>query len=285
MGGLGANSEGRGVPWSWRPRAEMIIYPRFYSIWWLTWWVSSLRKPRICHQMAWGRQKQNGYLSSLVSDDPIFFLKLEVDSIRSISKILHLFCSMSGIHLNWDKSSLLGINMEQQRVKMLADSIGCKHENWPIKYLGIPLWDNPLKISFREPVISRFSKKLAGWKKSFLSKGGRLTLIQSVLDSIPIYYISLFRIPKGVANFLDTRFPLGRIWGGFQKSPRVLGHCYKIQGERGLGIGNLTLRNKALLGKWWWRFAKERSTLWGRVIESKYGIQEMGGRFCNQSHF
>lgn len=58
------------------------------------------------------------------ADDTIFFFKLEVENIRWISKILHFFCSMSGLYLNWDKSSLLGINMEQQRVKMLAIQLG-----------------------------------------------------------------------------------------------------------------------------------------------------------------
>ncbi|KAK6136806.1 hypothetical protein DH2020_029454 [Rehmannia glutinosa] len=40
------------------------------------------------------------------------------------------------------------------------------------------------------------------------------------------------------------------------------------------GIGNICLRNKALLGKWWWRFSNERDSLWGRIIVSKYGMQD-----------
>ncbi|RVW34876.1 hypothetical protein CK203_078033 [Vitis vinifera] len=35
--------------------------------------------------------------------------------------------------------------------------------------------------------------------------------------------------------------------------------------------------NKALLGKWFWRFVKERNPLWKRVIVGKYGIQACGG--------
>ena len=36
-----------------------------------------------------------------------------------------------------------------------------------------------------------------------MSKGGRLVLIQSVLSSIPTYYLSLFRIPVKVARSLE----------------------------------------------------------------------------------
>lgn len=65
-----------------------------------------------------------------------------------------------------------------------------------IKYLGVPLGGNPLKISFWESILMRLSKKLASWKKAFLSRGGMLTLIGAVLNALPLYFMSLFRVPK-----------------------------------------------------------------------------------------
>ena len=44
----------------------------------------------------------------------------------------------------------------------------------------------------------------------------------------------------------------------------------------GLGFKSLHLFNKALLGKWSWRFVKERNPLWKLVIVGKYGMQEGG---------
>ena len=44
----------------------------------------------------------------------------------------------------------------------------------------------------------------------------------------------------------------------------------------GLGIRKLTTFNKALLGKWLWRFGKEEDRLWRRVLASKYE-EELGG--------
>ena len=46
----------------------------------------------------------------------------------------------------------------------------------------------------------------------------------------------------------------------------------KLKG--GLGIKNLSILNKALLGKWSWRFVSERNLLWKRLIVGKY---EQGG--------
>ncbi|KAL4199356.1 hypothetical protein AMTRI_Chr03g50730 [Amborella trichopoda] len=42
----------------------------------------------------------------------------------------------------------------------------------------------------------------------------------------------------------------------------------KTQG--GLGIHNLKAHNSALLGKWWWRYARQPNQLWREVIKHKY---------------
>jgi hypothetical protein len=39
-------------------------------------------------------------------------------------------------------------------------------------------------------------------------------------------------------------------------------------------VGNLVERNKALLGKWLWRFSLEPETLLHRVLRNIYGIDE-----------
>jgi len=46
-------------------------------------------------------------------------------------------------------------------------------------------------------------KLLARWKKMYLSKGGCLTLLKSMLLSIPTYFLSLFTIPTRVANRIE----------------------------------------------------------------------------------
>lgn len=53
------------------------------------------------------------------------------------------------------------------------------------------------------PVIERFEKRLVGWKRHFLSKGGRLTLIKSTLSNLPTYFMSVFVLPSSVAKRLE----------------------------------------------------------------------------------
>lgn len=57
--------------------------------------------------------------------------------------------------------------------------------------MGLPL-GGPRKFVFWEHVVSKLSKKLTSWKKTFLSRGGRLTLIAVVLSAMPMYFMSLF---------------------------------------------------------------------------------------------
>jgi hypothetical protein len=50
----------------------------------------------------------------------------------------------------------------------------------------------------------------------------------------------------------------------------------------GLGIRNLRIFNKALLGKWLWRYVHEREAWWKSVVDAKYGSSWNG--WCSSAH-
>jgi hypothetical protein len=52
-------------------------------------------------------------------------------------------------------------------------------------------------------IEEKFQKNLASWKGNLLSVGGRLVLINFVLNSIAMFMISFFEVPKGVLKKLD----------------------------------------------------------------------------------
>jgi hypothetical protein len=80
-------------------------------------------------------------------------------------------------------------------------------------YLGMPLGASFKSISIWNGVIEKVERRLARWKKLYLSKGGRVTLIHSILSSIPTYYLSLFPIPVSVAKKLE-RLQREFLWSG-----------------------------------------------------------------------
>ena len=60
-------------------------------------------------------------------------------------------------------------------------------------------------------------KKLFGWKRLYLSKGGKLMLLKSTLSSLPMYFLSFFTIPKFVAARLES-IQKNFLWGSFEES-------------------------------------------------------------------
>lgn len=54
-----------------------------------------------------------------------------------------------------------------------------------------------------DSIEERLYKCLALGKRSFISKGGRLTLIKSILTSLPVYQMYLLRMPMFVAKRLE----------------------------------------------------------------------------------
>ena len=189
--------------------------------------------------------------------------------------ILDIFGLALGLNINLSKSMLVGINVKEEDMVSLARVAGCELGSWPMSYLGMPLGDNPCRVDFWGPVIEKISKRLEGWLKGCLSRGGRLTLIQSVLESIPIYYLSLFKIPISVCNIIE-KLMRDFFWEGYGE--RVCDHIVnwdivsKSKEKGGLGIGNIAKKNKALLGKWLWRFPLEQNSFWCSMIKSKYGV-------------
>ena len=142
------------------------------------------------------------------ADDTIFFSNTKEEELQTLKSLLLVFGHISGLKVNLDKSNIYGINLDQNHLSKLAELLDYKASSWPILYLGLPLGGNPKACGFWDPVIKRISRRLDGWQKTYLSVGGRITLIQSCLTHMPCYFLSLFKIPALVAAKIE-RFVKG----------------------------------------------------------------------------
>lgn len=87
---------------------------------------------------------------------------------------------------------------------------------WPpyvLAFLSLALGASPTRKKSWKPVIDKIKLRLIGWKRRFLSFAGRLTLIKFVMSNLPVYYLSLFRVPEGVAKEIG-RLQESFLWGG-----------------------------------------------------------------------
>ncbi|KAH9670663.1 er membrane protein complex subunit 10 [Citrus sinensis] len=185
---------------------------------------------------------------------------------------------VSGLKINLRNSSIVGINFQDQKLIDLASSVGCEIGNWPLKYLGLPLGGNCRKADFWAPVLEKVERRLDGWKKACLYKGGRLTLIQSVLSSLRSYFMSLFQIPVSVAKRIEEAMR-DFLWEGIGEGKKDHLVSWRVvsqpQSKGGLGLGNIINRNKALLGKWLWRLPLEVNSLWYCVIKTSQVVFQL----------
>lgn len=95
------------------------------------------------------------------------------------------------------------INIEDNKLILVAARLNCKVDYLPIMYLGLLLGGYPKKEAFWQPIIGKIQEKLDKWKRYNLSRGGHVTLCKPVLSRLPTYYMSIFLMPKKVISIIE----------------------------------------------------------------------------------
>ncbi|RVW59240.1 LINE-1 reverse transcriptase-like [Vitis vinifera] len=192
----------------------------------------------------WGRGRMELNISHLLfADDTIIFCEARKENMTFLSWILAWFEAASGLRINLAKSELIPVG-EVEEIEEMAVELGCRVGSLPNVYLGLPLGVPHKASSMWDGVEEKTRRRLALWKRQYISKGGRVTLIKSTLASMPIYQLSLFRMPKMVARRLE-KLQRDFLWGG---------------------------------EAWKGKFAFEEDKLWKKVIMEKFGQEGLGWR-------
>ncbi|GKD97873.1 reverse transcriptase domain, reverse transcriptase zinc-binding domain protein [Tanacetum coccineum] len=145
-------------------------------------------------------------------DDVIITIGWNARDLENIIRVLHGFYLALGLKINIHKSNIYGIRVNEDEVYNMASNAGCIAGNIPFNYLGLPIGSNMKSFASWKILIDRLRSRLSTWKASLLFIGGRLTLIKSLLGSLGIYYLSIFRAPESVLNDLE-RIQSNFFWG------------------------------------------------------------------------
>ncbi|KAJ0565602.1 putative RNA-directed DNA polymerase [Helianthus annuus] len=206
----------------------------------------------------------------MYADDVIFMGEWDEGNIKNIIRLMRCF-HISGLKLSPKNSSLFGIGVDTNLLLNVANGIRCDVGKFPCKYLGLLVGANMNQVKHWKGVINCVKSRLSKWKSKVLFVGGRSTLLKSVLDSLPLYYFSLYKAPKGVLDSLEA---LRRcfFWEVMMKKKKMAWVCWeRVLGpveKGGLGFGSLRTMNISLLLKWWWRYKTESGSLWKRTVEA-----------------
>lgn len=211
------------------------------------------------------------------ADDTIIFSEAHPTSLKIIARILQLFGQLSGLRINPNKSSFVPIAIPTDLTQVVARILSAQSAQLPIKYLGLPLAVRKLTKADFQPLIEAVQHRLASWQSAFLSYGGRLTLVKAVLTALPLQYMQVITIPRGVIKHIE-RARRQFLWRGNQPCKGI--NCLvswdrvcRLKKNGGMGILDLDIQNKALLTKWLWKLDMERESMWSQTMAQLYGIQ------------
>lgn len=221
----------------------------------------------------------NGYEVTHVqfADDALIVINNDVESIKAVKNILLSFQLLSGLKVNFSKSKIYSRRVGAHLLQQGSSIMGCEIGNWPFNYLGVTIGPSPKRRLFWDPLFDQVNRKLANWKVSNLNMDGRMVLLKSTIDSLPSYRFNVFLISSRVSKKLDA-LRRSFLWGECGEEGRRNRKIHLIKWERmllpnnqgGLYITPIELKNRAMLGKWLFKWHSNRKTEWNTVIKSKY---------------
>jgi hypothetical protein len=99
---------------------------------------------------------------------------------------------------------------------------------------------------------------------------GKEVLIKSVLQAIPTYKMSVFRLPTTLCREINSLF--GKFWWGHKENDRKISWMAwnGLGRNKKLGYRELESFNLSMLAKQGWRLSKFPGTLAARVMREKY---------------
>jgi hypothetical protein len=144
--------------------------------------------------------------SLMFADDLIIAGKVTTHEATKVKDILLTFCTFSRQTPNWSKSSILfSKNVHTLLRQDILHIFPIQIMSRSTTHLGHPLifsyQDRAKAYNF---LLHKFRAKITGLKANKLNHAGRITYINSILASIPIYYMQNILFPECFTNKINA---------------------------------------------------------------------------------
>ncbi|XP_039138794.1 uncharacterized protein LOC120276131 [Dioscorea cayenensis subsp. rotundata] len=211
----------------------------------------------------------------MYADDLILITHASRKTARNINLCLSMYERITGQKANKSKSELFFPSRFNCHLKKsICNILHFNSGSFPFKYLGIFVSPKRLALSNFSHMLDKTERALSFWKLSNISKAGKSVLINSVIMSIPMYYLSVYPVPD---SFLDRIAKAARLFfwskSGNRKGMNSVSwiDITSHYTEGGLSIRNLRAAKISLMAKNVLGYLNHRDAIWVDILHHKYG--------------
>jgi len=215
--------------------------------------------------------------------DTLIVLQGNTTGVAALKNILDDFASFSGLHINYCKSTLVPIHMTDNITQECVQVLGCRQESFPQPYLGLPLSVHKLPLSAYMPCIKKTDRYLSTWQATLLNPMGRAVMVNSVLDSQLVYFMSSLQLPPSVIHQLDRR-RCAFLWSAEKTGKANPANCLvawsnvcKPRDLGGLGIKDMGTQNICLLLKLIHKLHHPEVSAWAQWVQGRVSTATLTG--------
>lgn len=120
---------------------------------------------------------------------------------------------MSSLKVNLYISFLIGINIPLEWLEEATLVNNYKVEGTMFKYLRMYVDCNHRREGAWKLVLDIVRGRLSSWNNNHLLIGGCIILLNSIMITLPVNYLSFFKVPTSIILKLESLF-LKKLWGG-----------------------------------------------------------------------
>ncbi|KAK9988433.1 hypothetical protein SO802_028672 [Lithocarpus litseifolius] len=156
------------------------------------------------------------------AEDSLLFCLARLEDVRKILEILGKYEVALDQKINFDKTTLFfSKNVFDSSKELVKNLLGVPKIREYEKYLGLLVVVGRNKKASLNYIKDRVWGKLQEWKEKLLSQAGKEVLLKAVVQAIPTFAMSCFRLPVGLCR--DIEMLIRKFWWGQRdgKSKRI----------------------------------------------------------------
>jgi hypothetical protein len=229
--------------------------------------TNGIEPVRIC-------RRAPGVSHLLFADDSLLFFKAQGDQALKVKEILDTYASSTGQLINPGKCSIMfGESCSPASRLEVKNALQVTQETFETKYLGLPTPEGRMSKGKFQSLQAKLAKCLVEWDDNHKSQAAKEVLIKSIAQAIPVYVMSVFKLPLGLCDELTKM--IRRYWWGAENGKRkthwvAWDIMLRPKDYGGMGFRDMRLFIQALLARQAWRLIQFPDTLCAQLLKAKY---------------